>query len=81
MWDLYAVNGHIPHKGLVSGRFDECGAELGEEGKDMVPEGGPCQYGQSSSRTLCSMWRGGTKYCCQVGDTDVPDVYVFHRGN
>ncbi len=56
--DLYAGYGHCPHKGMVSVGFDECGGELGEEGKGMVLEGDPRKYDQSPSWTLRSVWRG-----------------------
>ena len=45
MRGLSAGNGHSPHKGLVSAGFDECGTELGEEGKSMVSEGNPRKHG------------------------------------
>jgi hypothetical protein len=80
MRDLYADNGHNPHKGLVSAGFDECGEELGEKGKGMVLEGDPCKHDQNSSRTLRSVWRGRTKYCCQDWNTDVTSVHVIYRG-
>ena len=61
MRDLYADDGHSPHKGLVSARFDECGSELGETGKGMVLAGDPSEYGQNPSWTLRPVWRGRTE--------------------
>ena len=79
MWGLLAGNGHSPHKRLVAARFDEFGAELGEEGKGMVLEGNPREYGQSPSRTLRQVWRDRAQYCGQGWSTDVHGVLVLRR--
>jgi hypothetical protein len=69
--DLFTVNGHSPHKGLVSAGFDECGTELGEEGKGMVFEGnltnttraplGPCA--RCGGIELNTVVRAGARMC------------------
>ena len=79
MRDLYAGNGHSPHKGLVSPGLDECGAELGAKGKGMVLEGDPRKYSQNPSGTLRPVWRGRTQCRGQGRSTDVPFLYVLYR--
>ncbi len=52
MRNIYVRNGHIPHKGLVSAGFDECGVELDAKGKVMVLEGGPSQIRSETLQDL-----------------------------